>query len=419
MLARFGILPALRQQGRLDWHGPRSSLTFWCARSAAGNLLLTAARRIHPRRIARLNRSLDHEVIVIGAGIAGLSAARELAAAGRSVLVLDKGRGLGGRMATRRLGPAVFDHGAQFFTVRGRAFGGIVAEAHAAGSVKEWCRGFSRDGSLGDASQAEGHPRWRGGKAMTDLPKWLAGELTAATAAGRCTIRSAAKVTAVAAGEGRVRVSIEGDDALTAAGALVSSPVPQSLELLAAGGLTAATGAPADAAAFAMLETVAYDPCFALLLVLDRPSRVPAPGGVQFDPATGGPIAWIADNQKKGISPLPALTVHADGGFSRRHFDAPPEEVIATLIDHARPWIDGDPATAVIEKSLHRWKFALPTTILPEPLVAVSHAPPIACCGDAFAGPRVEGAASSGLAAGRWLARVLAGGDAANPTEDA
>ena len=45
------------------------------------------------------------------------------------------------------------------------------------------------------------------------------------------------------------------------------------------------------------------------------------------------------------------------------------------LIDHARPWIDGDPATAVIEKSLQRWKFALPTTILPEPIVAVSTRP--------------------------------------------
>ena len=118
-----------------------------------------------------MSSSPDHETIVVGAGIAGLCAARELVAAGRSVLVLDKRRGLGGRMATRRLGSAVCDHGAQFFTVRGRAFGGIVSEAHAAGSAVEWCRGFSRAGSLADGHDGDGHPRWRGTKAMTDLPK--------------------------------------------------------------------------------------------------------------------------------------------------------------------------------------------------------------------------------------------------------
>lgn len=355
-----------------------------------------------------MSRAVEWDAIVVGAGVAGLCAARELVVAGRSVVVLDKGRGVGGRMATRRLGSAVFDHGAQFFTVRGRAFGGIVAEAHAAGAVEEWCRGFSRDGSLGGSEGGDGHPRWRGSRGMTDLPKQIAAELATVAAGGRCEIRTAAKVTAVVAEDGVVRMPLDDGATLVASGAILTPPVPQALDLLTAGGLGAGSGR-GDAAAWRTLGAVAYDPCFAVLLVLDKPSRVPPPGGMQFDPATGGPIAWVADNQRKGISPVPALTIHADGAFSRRHFDTSPEEVMATLIDHARPWIDGDPATAVVEKSLHRWKFALPTTIIPEPLVAVSLGPPIACCGDAFAGPRVEGAASSGLAAGRWLARMLAG----------
>ena len=362
-----------------------------------------------------MSRAVEWDAIVVGAGMAGLCAARELVAAGRSVLVLDKGRGVGGRVATRRLGSAVFDHGAQFFTVRGRAFGGIVAEAHAAGAVEEWCRGFSRDGSLGGSEAGDGHPRWRGSRGMTDLPKQVAAELATVTPGGRCEIRTAAKVVAVATAAGLARVSLDDGTTLASSGCILTPPVPQTLDLLAAGGL----GPDADAAhapAWGTLAGVAYDPCFALLLVLDKPSRVPPPGGIQFDPAAGGPIAWVADNQRKGISPVPALTIHADGAFSRRHFDTAPDEVIAMLVDHARPWIDGDPGTAVVEKSLQRWKFALPTTIIPEPLVAVSHVPPLACCGDAFAGPRVEGAASSGLAAGRWLARMLdANGSPAGP----
>ena len=55
------------------------------------------------------------DVLVVGAGMAGLIAARELLRAGLSVLVLDKGRGVGGRLASRRIEGATFDHGAQAF----------------------------------------------------------------------------------------------------------------------------------------------------------------------------------------------------------------------------------------------------------------------------------------------------------------
>ena len=199
-----------------------------------------------------------------------------------------------------------------------------------------------------------------------------------------------------------------GVERLTSAGVVLTAPVPQALDLMRAGGLVGGGGCLADPESIEQLERVAYDPCFALMLVLDRPSRVPSPGGIQFPADGSGPIAWLADNQQKGISAVPSLTIHAGGRFSREHFDAAPDEVATILLDAARPWIDGDPATAVVERSLHRWKFALPTTILPAPLVVVTQAPPVVCCGDAFAGPRVEGAASSGLAAGRWMQRALA-----------
>ncbi|MBD3256947.1 FAD-dependent oxidoreductase, partial [candidate division GN15 bacterium] len=42
----------------------------------------------------------DTDCVVVGAGAAGLTCARRIADAGMSVLVLDKGRGVGGRMAT-------------------------------------------------------------------------------------------------------------------------------------------------------------------------------------------------------------------------------------------------------------------------------------------------------------------------------
>jgi renalase len=349
------------------------------------------------------------DVVIVGAGIAGLAAAAELVASGRRVVILEKSRGVGGRMATRRVGEAVCDHGAQFFTVRSPAFGGMVAEAHEAGAVATWCDGFSQAASIDTAvtPATDGHARWRGLSGMTDLPKRLAAQLPP----DRCVVRTAVKVSAIGVDGSRVRISLDpGHEAgeptvMHAAAAIVTSPVPQSLDLFMAGGLLGVEGG-ITPEVHQQLATVVYDPSFALMLVLNRHSLVPPPGGIQF---AGGPISWLADNQQKGVSSVPALTVHASGAFSRQHFDDPPEQVAATLIDLVRPWIDGDPASAIVGQSLHRWKFATPTTIIPAPLVAAVTLPPIVCCGDAFGGPKVEGAASSGLAAGRWVARVLAG----------
>jgi len=350
------------------------------------------------------------DTVVVGAGIAGLCAARELSAAGQRVVVLDKARGIGGRMATRRVGAAVCDHGAQFFTTRDAAFAGIVTAAGDAGAVMTWCEGFAQAAADGSVQPAgDGHARWRGTKGMTDLPKWLAAGLAAAAGPGRCEIRTGIQVTAVGVGDGGVRIAVAseggGDGPLEARGAILTAPVPQALDLLAAGGMLGDRSGVA-AGVRERLAAVAYDPCFALMLVLDRPSRVPPPGGIQFA-AGAGPLAWLADNFQKGVSPVPALTVHATGEFSRRHFDAPPEDVTRLLLDAVRPWIDGDPAAVVVERSLHRWKFALPTSLVPEPFVVASAEPPIVCCGDAFAGPRVEGAAASGLAAARRMAHAL------------
>ncbi|MDA1039963.1 MAG: FAD-dependent oxidoreductase [Planctomycetota bacterium] len=346
------------------------------------------------------------DVVIVGAGVAGLVAARELLAAGLRVIVLEKGRGVGGRMATRRLGAAVCDHGAQFFTVRGRAFGTLVREAHDAGAVAEWCDGFTRATANGGGMlpPGDGHPRWRGTSGMTGLPKHIATAFDPA----RGEVRAGVKVASIGIAAARVTVGIDDGSMLRAAAAIVSSPVPQSLELMVAGGMVPDA---IDPAALRLLAGIDYDPCFALMLVLDRPSLVPSPGGIQFEaegPANG-PIAWLADNQQKGISSVPSLTVHATAAFSREHFDAPADDVAEKLLEAAAAWIDGPVSTAVIERSLQRWKFAQPKTPVADPLVVACTQPPIVCCGDAFGTAKVEGAASSGLAAARWAVRVLAG----------
>ena len=51
------------------------------------------------------------DVTIIGAGLAGITCARALQTAGHRVVLLDKSRGVGGRIATRRLHGTHADHG--------------------------------------------------------------------------------------------------------------------------------------------------------------------------------------------------------------------------------------------------------------------------------------------------------------------
>ena len=57
-------------------------------------------------------------IAVIGAGMAGITAARTLVQAGFKVSVFEKSHGPGGRMATRSTPYGSFDHGVQYSTVR-------------------------------------------------------------------------------------------------------------------------------------------------------------------------------------------------------------------------------------------------------------------------------------------------------------
>ncbi len=65
----------------------------------------------------------------------------------------------------------------------------------------------------------------------------------------------------------------------------------------------------------------------ALLAVLDRPSAIAAPGGVQGE----APFQFVADNALKGVSDVPALTLHADAEWSSAHWDCTNEEIAQEL----------------------------------------------------------------------------------------
>jgi renalase len=320
--------------------------------------------------------------IVVGAGISGLLAADALQREGWDVIVLDKGRGVGGRMATRRVGGGTFDHGAQFFTVRGERFSDLVDGWLRAGAAAEWTRGFAD--AEGEPNE-DGHPRYRGAEGMTSIPKYLASGLA---------VRTGERAVRVDVRAGGWEVACESGLRLEASALVLAMPVPQALELAASGDY----GLP-DSSRL-RLEAVSYDPCLALMVVLDGSGGVPEPGGMQIK---GEPLDWIGDNQRKGISEAPAMTIHAGPEWSRAHFEDDEAEIEERLISFASDRLGADLSSSVVESSLARWRYSWVTNAHPEPFLAASGDPVLLFCGDAFDQPKVEGAALSGLAVADYL----------------
>lgn len=327
--------------------------------------------------------------LVVGAGLSGMVAAQTLQYAGLQVTILEANDRAGGRLASCMLDTpdgnrAVFDHGAQYFTVRSQRFQRLVQAWRDEDVVRQWSDGFATPQAT---TYRDGHPRYRGHPTMGGLASFLAQGLD---------MRLGTKVQS-AQFKRRWTLTATGGDTFHAQTLILTPPVPQSLALLAAGG----TNLPGDARQ--RLAPITYDACLALLLALDGPSAVPAPGGLW---PSGPAISWLADNAQKGISPVAALTVHASPEFSNEYLNAPEDEVMRLLLAEAKPWL-GSPVAA---QRLVRWPHSIPRVVRSEAALFCATPAPLVFAGDAFAGPRVEGAVLSGLAAARAILSALDGG---------
>jgi renalase len=317
-----------------------------------------------------MSPAVEHDTVVIGAGMAGLTAARRLAAAGLDVLVVDKGRAVGGRMATRRFAGGRFDHGAQHFSARSVAFQEAVAGWRSEGVVEVWFNARS-------ITQPERgvEPRHASVGAMRALPEYLAEGLA---------LRTELPVDRLEAGDGGVAV-VSGGVQVMARSAILTAPLPQSLGLLDASNVHLAAS---DRAA---LGTVQYDATLAVLATL-----VSAPNLRDGHCAIAeGPIAWVADNHHKGVSSIPAVTIHSSAEFAARHLEAEQDRWVGELATVAEELL----GATVVSAHGHRWRYAQPRTAFDTGCVAAKVRVPIVLAGEVFAGAKVEGAFLSGQAA--------------------
>lgn len=295
-------------------------------------------------------------VAVVGAGIAGTACARALAAGGAAVTVLDRGRGVGGRMFSPRIEGRPVDLGASYLTADDPAFRAVVDDWVRRGLARPWTDAFHTAGPDGIGDRKPGPVRYGAAGGLRSLVEDLAGGLDV-------TVR---EVTHVGPGP-----SVDGQayDAV-----VLAMPDPQALELLdpsLSGPRRTLEGRQwepvlALAAGFAE-RTWAFDGCF----------------------VSGSALSWVADDGSRRGDGAPVLVAHSTPQAARLD-----EPALVTAL-RGLLGLPGPRWTRV-----QRWAYAKPVGRRDAPYLLADG---VGLCGDGWGASKVQAAWLSGDALGRAL----------------
>ncbi len=296
-------------------------------------------------------------IVIIGSGMAGLACARRLAEAGHAPVVLDKGRCIGGRMATRRVGDLQFDHGAQYVNAHGAGFAAMLLGLGDA--VAGWQDGTGRTHSVGVPG-------------MSAIPKAMGAGLK---------IRQDVQVTRVQPdGDGWVLHLDTGT--MRASCVVVTVPAPQVAELLGA-----------EHPLVRALSPLRLAPCLTLMAAVNAP----APFITRLD--ADDSLTWIAQDSAKPGRPQGVATrwvAQAGDAFSQTHLEETPAGIAARMLPLLCDRL-GVPRDRVTHAAAHRWRHARVTQALGQPFLR-SPGAALYLGGDWCIGPRAEAAWTSGTA---------------------
>ena len=323
---------------------------------------------------------MTQQTAVIGAGLAGLACAQAMRRAGCYVEVFEQDRVIGGRIATLRQGPHSFDHGAQYVTARGSAFGSYLDEMTGTGYASRWVPRTNEGGVNG----IQMLPWVVGTPGMASLVRPLAEGLRIHTNRRAHTItRTDTKVS-----QGW---HIWFDDQTTAGpfnAIAIAVPAPQARLLL---GKLDELAAP--------LSRVRMMPCLSMMAYFDT---AVLPNQDVFSDMSEV-IRWIArNNHKPGRGKTgESIVVHASPGYSREAEDVEPDVIASEIWDEVRRVLSLR-AVQPVFKTAVLWKYGLVDQSLGESyLFSTKHM--VGVAGDWCLGRLAEHAYDSGLGLGKAI----------------
>ena len=305
-------------------------------------------------------------IAVVGAGISGVACAGGLVRAGHDVVVLDRGRVPGGRMASRRIEGRYVDLGASYLTARDAAFIAVVDDWVGRGLARPWTDTFGVASPTGVGEPTRGPVRYAAPGGLRSLVADLATGLD---------VRQAVEVTSV--GPGPV-VDGAAYDAV-----VLAMPDPQALRLLD----------PSLAAERAAVEGRGWEPVLAL--AAGWPARDWSFDGVFVHGSDV--LAWVADDGARRGDGAPVLVAHSTPGFAATRLADPPAAGPALVAALCALLGLGQPTWSRVQ----RWTFAKPVGTREQ-----THwlgAARVGLCGDGWGAAKVEAAWLSGTALGQAL----------------
>jgi renalase len=320
-------------------------------------------------------------IAVIGAGISGLVAARVLVDAGHEVVVLEKSRGLGGRMAARRAeGGAVVDHGLPVLDVpRDGVLARFIVDLAADDLVEVDAPGEPVPGRAID-----GAPRLAWPSGMTRLPKAMAEGLEVVTGVRVAAIRADGDMLEVAQDQGNTLGMYDY--------VIITAPGAQAADLLDA--------SPRGAVRAADVRAVAYDMA---IMVLAGVAMDP-PEWFAHRPLTGA-IAYITNEVAKGREPVDGVVpfvVRLGSDASERLMEASD----ARVLDETLPMLAkvlGSAAAAPSWAQVKRWRYSTSRGRIDQAALNPEGVRVLLAGDSVAAGPYMEDVAASGL----WAARRI------------
>jgi renalase len=333
-----------------------------------------------------------YEVVVVGAGVAGLNCARQLQrqiGAGQKILVIDKSRGLGGRLATRRLAETHADHGVCYLKAHGERFRQEISELGDRGILRLWTEEIhSWDGQGEIQAPKKCSACYVSGSGATAIAKYWARDLEVI---GDRTITNLQPI------DRGWRIAAQ-DWSVEARQVVLALPPAQAAEIVR-------TVVEPDC--LTQLQSIEFTPVITAMATYPT-ALLPASmelgwQGIQCQnhPSLG----WIGLDSSKQLSPIqPVLVLQSNAEFAVQYFESSDLMAVGQgLLANAAvlaPWF-GQPQLLQV----HRWAYAFPKNPLPYPLIKAQTAAPLYFCGDWCGGNRVESAYLSGLAVADQILR--------------